>query len=714
MALELAVQLRREDPLRCEVEHLVAHDGHHLGQRLHAEISRPQLPAVVLLVVESKVVDVHPRSIRVRNIVREGVNEEVELEDVHEQRPVLRLEVPKQRHTTLRVEHIVDLEHVELVERLLGQCIGLHLLGDRSLERRHLLLRILDSLLALGLDLLHFLLHRRLPLHSLPGRRLCDRMGDGILGLGKLRDRVFLLRVGFHCNRLPAAAVLLLLRHPVRKDLLEGCELLAEPCRGLKLLDARIDLPVLDPIFQVVLRSFGPAGPLILHFVEAFAFFRDRELRKVRAENGRRQVWNFRRNELQLLLVVCQFHSWWALLWLVAIHVRILFLLILRFLLLFLHFLILDLLTLFLLHLLFCFAFLRFGLFCLAFLRSLLRCLLFCLFLQRLLICLLLRRCSLLDGLLCRLLCGFLCLLTFLLDELLAQLLLLLKLELPIRPRLLLLQDRRLHTLGVLRRGAADAHMGDPLVGVARKVVEQGLPLIFEQIALDLHDDVVARMKRRDRIGRLPEAIVIKLSHAEGALPPVPGACVPRPDDTALLYPSGEHAVAELSVPRILLQEHVEPVERSLVWQPNRQQYFELSPGRRLLLGGEDISLRSSLDHPALERQRRQGLGAAIDIDAHVPEGQRREEHLPLQGLGKRPGRADPRAIPEEAQRVGVRAARVHIENDREHRSRRQDRCSAEPWGSSVVRELADIVEGDALLGVAQEEAGGRRREANP
>mmetsp|Transcript_39748 Transcript_39748/g.101057 ORF Transcript_39748/g.101057 Transcript_39748/m.101057 type:complete len:487 (-) Transcript_39748:138-1598(-) len=482
-------------------------------------------------------------TVRIVDVTLEGMGEQVELEAEAHHGPILETEGREERLAAADVKDVLDAEDVKLVKidfavflllllfllRLLHGLVLLLLLGlDNLALLRGLLFRLLRG---------HLLRHRSLRLVLLRGRRrrLLGLLGGLVCGLlGDLRLVDVLLAV------------------PRLQDLLPVLPLCQEPVARLQVLDARGRLLVLDPLLQELL-ALRLLGPLEGHLVEALVLLRDRELDEGRVHAVWREVGDRALTERLFLLFVGELDGGRIL-----IHSLVLLLGFFRLLLLRLFLLLLFLL----LHVL------------LALCRGLLLLFLnFQLLLDRLLgLLLLLQRLSLL-------------LLQLLL--LLLQLLFLLRLgeldlELQIGLLLLLLERELLASLLEGRRRLAHHHLGPALQARGGPLRDELLALIRDDVGLHLHDNVVPLLQRGDGLKNPLDTVVIQGSDTKAELRLVVGALDPSGlDDAALCGPLQDGAVRELRVTRVLLQEHVQPIEGALVRQAHREDDLVLGILRR-------------------------------------------------------------------------------------------------------------------------------------
>mmetsp|Transcript_90706 Transcript_90706/g.290761 ORF Transcript_90706/g.290761 Transcript_90706/m.290761 type:complete len:469 (+) Transcript_90706:1097-2503(+) len=300
-------------------------------------------------------------------------------------------------------------------------------------------------------------------------------------------------------------------------------------------------------------------------------------------------------------------------------------------------------------------------------------------------------------------------------NHLLSLLLHLLDLEGPVRGLLLGFQRVLRRLLLEVRSGLADDNQGGLLEPGHLELAQELLPRVLHQVAPDLHDDVVPGLKGGDGEQRLADAAVVELLHLEVALRLVVAGLVfiaPVLPNAALLGPVHDHAVAELGVRRVLLQEHVQPREGALVGQADREGDIVLAIRRGRIRRDLDVGLGGILHHVARERQRSERGRAEVHVHGRILEADVREQGLALQTLGQGLRLRDSLAILEKAHGVGVLALLVEV----------QQYChnivTAEPQAAHrallVVEDGPIGVEADAVGGGTEDQGGASCREADP
>mmetsp|Transcript_88246 Transcript_88246/g.210740 ORF Transcript_88246/g.210740 Transcript_88246/m.210740 type:complete len:587 (+) Transcript_88246:435-2195(+) len=415
----------------------------------------------------------------------------------------------------------------------------------------------------------------------------------------------------------------------LRERLCPGCQLLLEVLRRHQVLDAGGQLRHKNPLAKVVL-ALGGILPLVLHLVEAFGLLWHREVGEGLGEHMWGQVRSDLRREKLRLLLLSQRH-------LRGFLAKILLLRLRPGLLLHLH--ILCWLCRFFLLLLF-------GCIKLTFVLSGLG--LFLVFLGLLFLLLSLP-----------LLSHFLLLLGH------ALLLLLLRLlDSPGRVSLVLLdlQDFVADS-GLVVLARLPHHNVGHLLEVCRREALQDLrALLFDEVGLDLHNDVIAGLHGRQHRHHLLRAHVVQARQAIHVVWLVIGRL------WAHLWPrkAGSHRplldppVTELRVGRLLFQEAVQPVESAFVWKGHGHDNFTLAilwRGLHLAVGCRSIS-----DHSADEGHLRERLLAHVHHDAHVAVADVREQRFANQVLRKLLRLAGTDAICEEADCVRMRTLRIQVQ----------------------------------------------------
>mmetsp|Transcript_6801 Transcript_6801/g.16930 ORF Transcript_6801/g.16930 Transcript_6801/m.16930 type:complete len:250 (+) Transcript_6801:1531-2280(+) len=197
----------------------------------------------------------------------------------------------------------------------------------------------------------------------------------------------------------------------------------------------------------------------------------------------------------------------------------------------------------------------------------------------------------------------------------------------------------------------------------------QGLfPTLGEEVRADLHDQIMTRRDRRDRVDDLPHAEVVESWRAEGKLGPIVRmiALLVRPIrrflKTALRGPLEDFPVAELHEMTVARQELIGPIKSAFVGQCDGQQDFIAAVLGHFGRGHAHVGPGRQLQAPAPEWQLCEEGGAEVHLDRHVAVRHVREERLADQALGQPPWLRDAHAVAEKADSVRVRAVLVEVE----------------------------------------------------
>mmetsp|Transcript_68068 Transcript_68068/g.159617 ORF Transcript_68068/g.159617 Transcript_68068/m.159617 type:complete len:566 (+) Transcript_68068:725-2422(+) len=534
----------------------------------------------------------------ISSILQKCQGQERELGSQIDQYPILEGEQRKQRRLISHVAHILHRHDVDLMDWLLG-C-----LRSRSLLR--------------GLGRLRGLCRRRrcrwwrhLTISALSCSRRRRRFGCRLVGLAGICCRKRSLCWRLSRRRWRRSHLELPLRSfPTLEDALPLGELGLEPLSRSKVLDLGGDFALAKELPQVLLGSCF-RRPAIADVSEALLLVWDAELGERSSEGPSRQVGHGLLLEPCGLVCIVELCHWarlvwllWFLLWLGFLLHLLLFCLFLD---LFLHFLFCLLLDL-RLHLglrlhglvLLCFcAFLRLcslGLFHL----DVAGCGVLLLYLG--LTCFSCRsgccfhsccggRCS------CGSCVGALDLLETLLRLFLRPLLRLLQLFLSLLGDPLLLsfcfallpflgyflllfrQQLLVDLLFKVGRRLAHDHLSHCLVATICEALNELLPLLFYEVGLDLHDDVVSRLQRGHGLDHPPSGEVVQVGHSELhvrlVVAVLPGLSLSEVE-AALLRPLQNGAVGQLNKLRVLGQEVIQPVKGSFVRHRNRKKDLEL------------------------------------------------------------------------------------------------------------------------------------------
>mmetsp|Transcript_64833 Transcript_64833/g.141262 ORF Transcript_64833/g.141262 Transcript_64833/m.141262 type:complete len:391 (-) Transcript_64833:226-1398(-) len=369
-----------------------------------------------------------------------------------------------------------------------------------------------------------------------------------------------------------------------------------EPARGLQVVHTLSQLPGLHPGDEILL-AFRLVLPEKAHLVEALTRLRDAKLGEGCCQVLRGEVSRSLRKELQFLLLCCELHGPLLL----SLSLIILLLLCLCYLLLSLFLLLLSLRLILILSLISILFLL--GLF------------------------------HLFGGLGTPLSRRFR-LLPLLLDSLLARSLRPLPLCLQHCLFLLLLEERFAHPGQVFRRGFAYSdHRGLLEIG---KVRQSHLPIVREEVSLNLHNHVVALQGWRDGRDNAVNARVIQEWNAKECLGLVFAGLLRgwRPRHATLDCPLYNRSIAELHIAPILSQEVINTVKCALVRNADRQDHLAFFPEHCLLhhaVSGSGLSQQA-----ALEGKSSKGLWTEAHLEGDILVGDGRIELLAPQSLWER------------------------------------------------------------------------------
>mmetsp|Transcript_91344 Transcript_91344/g.212462 ORF Transcript_91344/g.212462 Transcript_91344/m.212462 type:complete len:498 (-) Transcript_91344:678-2171(-) len=178
-------------------------------------------------------------------------------------------------------------------------------------------------------------------------------------------------------------------------------------------------------------------------------------------------------------------------------------------------------------------------------------------------------------------------------------------LELDVGFVLLLLQQDRVHLLFEVPCRFPDHDLRNSSE-VGRAESFERLPaILLYQIGLHLHVNEVSLMRLGHGVEDAAYALVVHLRNVEAHVRLVVG-CLPRvalgsPHPTPL-GPIEDLPVAQLAELRMFLQEHVQPVESTLVREAHREDDLVLSLLGRCLGGHDDVPVGSVLHHATPER----------------------------------------------------------------------------------------------------------------
>mmetsp|Transcript_150314 Transcript_150314/g.418832 ORF Transcript_150314/g.418832 Transcript_150314/m.418832 type:complete len:212 (+) Transcript_150314:1482-2117(+) len=194
--------------------------------------------------------------------------------------------------------------------------------------------------------------------------------------------------------------------------------------------------------------------------------------------------------------------------------------------------------------------------------------------------------------------------------------------------------------------------------------------VLLREVSLYLHDDDVPLLRSCSHAQDLLHAAVIQVRDAEVHVRLVVRGLVGvrlRSPKATPQGPGDDHALAELGVLGVPLQEPIHPIKGALVRQHHREHDLVFPVCRLWVCCDHHILLRGVLQHAAREGKRHVVLGAEVHMHRNVPEGQGREEDLPLQVLGQRLGRTCPLPFFEEGD--GARVGAAFIIEVEDHRN---------------------------------------------
>mmetsp|Transcript_80521 Transcript_80521/g.246103 ORF Transcript_80521/g.246103 Transcript_80521/m.246103 type:complete len:252 (+) Transcript_80521:1490-2245(+) len=218
------------------------------------------------------------------------------------------------------------------------------------------------------------------------------------------------------------------------------------------------------------------------------------------------------------------------------------------------------------------------------------------------------------------------------------------------------------------------------LEGTVAEALDERLPFILDEVAPDLHNDIMPRLQRRDRIHRPADAgdvEIVPLCSWFVDRDLVAGAAgLPH---AALLGPRDEHAVAQFSVPGILFEPQVQPIEGALVRQAHRDHHLVLAVGWLLRHGDRRVGLGRVLHHPTRERQWRQRRWAEVGVHADALEADVREQRFALEVIWDLLRLRDAQSVLEQADGVEIRACFIQIEQGRHDVTAREGHACLDP-----------------------------------
>mmetsp|Transcript_55413 Transcript_55413/g.119171 ORF Transcript_55413/g.119171 Transcript_55413/m.119171 type:complete len:301 (+) Transcript_55413:2568-3470(+) len=160
------------------------------------------------------------------------------------------------------------------------------------------------------------------------------------------------------------------------------------------------------------------------------------------------------------------------------------------------------------------------------------------------------------------------------------------------------------------------------------------------------------------------------------------------------------------------LDEVVRPLQSTLVRQAHGEDHLVLAVLWGRVGAHRGLFRRGSLDHLAREWQGDHWRRAEASLHGHAPEGDGRIERLALEALRQRLWLAGSLPVDEEADRVGVWAGGIQVENYG------NGHMALKPWNHPRALRPAEkcpfVIEADAILRIPNDGAGARRGEAHP
>mmetsp|Transcript_36401 Transcript_36401/g.84702 ORF Transcript_36401/g.84702 Transcript_36401/m.84702 type:complete len:249 (+) Transcript_36401:1006-1752(+) len=191
------------------------------------------------------------------------------------------------------------------------------------------------------------------------------------------------------------------------------------------------------------------------------------------------------------------------------------------------------------------------------------------------------------------------------------------------------------------------------------------LSLSRHKIGLHFHDHVVPRHHRCHRVQNPADAVVVHARDAKIELWLVVGGLVAPAlgfPQAAAGSPRQDLAVTQLHIPRILLEERVEPVKSPLVRNTNGEH--DVVPAVCRLHGGSrnQVSLCGALQHPAVEGEWTRRVWPKEHLHSDAAERHMWEERLSCQVHWQRLRLRDAVTISEEADCVGVGTFGIQVQ----------------------------------------------------
>mmetsp|Transcript_50741 Transcript_50741/g.135297 ORF Transcript_50741/g.135297 Transcript_50741/m.135297 type:complete len:330 (+) Transcript_50741:1378-2367(+) len=231
---------------------------------------------------------------------------------------------------------------------------------------------------------------------------------------------------------------------------------------------------------------------------------------------------------------------------------------------------------------------------------------------------------------------------------------------------LLVLEDCRVRPRLELLRGLSHDDLCDSPVHRRTEPPQDLLAFVLHQIALDLHDNVISRLRRHDRCENSANTEIIHHGDPEVHVGSVVGifpAAALRFPEAAAQGPINDLSVREFGEIWIRLQKLVEPVESALIRKTNRHHHLVLAIHQLRRIHPDGVLLCRILNRATLERKRSDWVDTPVHVQRHILEVHVREQSLPVQTLWQRLGLRDALAFPEDADRVRIGAGGIQIKH---------------------------------------------------
>mmetsp|Transcript_1329 Transcript_1329/g.2706 ORF Transcript_1329/g.2706 Transcript_1329/m.2706 type:complete len:222 (-) Transcript_1329:485-1150(-) len=197
--------------------------------------------------------------------------------------------------------------------------------------------------------------------------------------------------------------------------------------------------------------------------------------------------------------------------------------------------------------------------------------------------------------------------------------------------------------------------------------MQQVLSFRFQKIGFHFHHHVVPRNQRGYGVEKFSRSHFIKRLNSEGDVGLVVAVlqgCGPGLSQTTSCSPFHNLSITDFSVPRMILQEVVQPIEGSFIWKCNGKQDLKLAILATARGCYYCIFLCCFLNGAALKWDWCNQARSEVHLQSHISEGNVRKQGVANKPFRKRLWLRHPSAVFEQADGVRIWAGWVQVQEN--------------------------------------------------